>query len=178
MGRGRIRKDHRSHWSNDHRYVLFWAAKRTIRFLSRTGDLRNVELWDLVIQGWLNAMRRCKTRVERQKACTNTVRHMITYAKRLCKATPPLSHDDNDEDGTPHPPDLHDQFAKIDEVDEMLWIYKALPKRFRQTYMEYYVERMSQNDMAAKYGISREGARQRVLKLNEQIERVLGEEER
>lgn len=77
---GRPLKDKRNYWSDDHRYLLAWAAQRTNRWLVRH-DCAPMDPWDLMIEGWRRSLRYCRTTEELRQAAGQMFISMMNYAR-------------------------------------------------------------------------------------------------
>jgi hypothetical protein len=78
---GRPLKDKRMFYSEDHRYVLAFCARKAQYVLRNEGCFCYTE--ELMTEGWWKCLRRCNTESELRKAISNCIRTMIAYGRWL-----------------------------------------------------------------------------------------------
>ncbi len=126
MARGRHRSDNLNYWSEQHKGVLVWAARKALR----TNPCPNIEIDDLVSVGWMGGLRRRPE--DKLRGCSHYVYlQMLRHLRGEKKWQMDVFQDFNPSKPEYEREDPTDQFVTISLSEEMGLVLDVLNRQER-----------------------------------------------
>lgn len=172
--RGAPLRDRRVEYSEDHRFLLAFCAKKA-KSLIRLMHGYDVPIDELMAEGWYYGLRRLKAG-DLRKATSNVILIMLRYGRsyRPRWRQMPEAEDDH-ADRLMCLADPDDVIGRLDAEDEVRVILAGMNRTLRKIGMDYYGKDCTMGEIAERYGRSRTWVAHKLRQFRLTIQGRIGE---